>query len=194
MTDYTDVPTVTTLHGEAERTQQALDMLAAGGTMSNFTVAPPPPTVPGAPAPIMMAVNIQVTEPLSAELLTALNDWLTTRLAAIIVELSTYDVGPPPPPITDPPINTAAPVVTQVDPDLLSTTGTWDNEPTIFAYQWARDDGTVIGGNYMNYPITFADVGSTITCTVTATNHIGPTTGPPSTGVVVTPPSTVTRS
>ena len=42
MTDYTDIPTVTTLHGEAERTQQALDMLAAGGTMTNFTVTPPP--------------------------------------------------------------------------------------------------------------------------------------------------------
>ena len=51
MTDYTDVPTVTTLHGEAERTQQAMDMLAAGGTMTNFTIAPPPATG-GAPPPI----------------------------------------------------------------------------------------------------------------------------------------------
>lgn len=188
MTDYTDIPTVTALHGEAERTQQALDMLAAGGTMSNFTVAPPVNITPGAPAPMMMAVSIQVTEPLSAELVTALNDWLNTRLSNIITELATYDVGPPPPPITDPPVNTAAPVVTQVDPNLVSTTGTWDNSPTSYVYQWTKDDGMAIGGNYMNYPITFADVGSTITCTVTATNNIGSTTGPPSNSVIVTSP------
>lgn len=188
MTDYTDVPTVTTLHGEAERTQQALDMLAAGGTMSMFTIAPPP-YIAGAPPPgvNMMTVQISVTEPISAEMVTALNDWLTTRLANIVTELDTYGVGPPPPPITNPPVNTAAPVVTQVDPNLVATTGTWDNSPTSYVYQWEKG-GTVIGGNYMNYPISFADVGSTITCTVTATNNIGSTQGPPSNDVVVTSP------
>ena len=60
-----------------------------------------------------MAVQIQVTEPLSAELMTALNDWLTTRLTNIIDELATYDVGPPPPAPTAPPVNTMAPVVEQ---------------------------------------------------------------------------------
>jgi hypothetical protein len=192
MTDYTDVPAVTSLHDEAERTQQALDMLAAGGTMSTFTIAPPTNTTPGAPA-LMMAVQIQVTDPISPEMETALNDWLNTRLSNIVAELATYGVGPPPPPITDPPVNTVAPVVTQVDPNLTCTTGTWDNDPSSYSYQWAKDDGTLIGGNYMNYPITFADVGTTITCTVTATNTIGSTQGPPSNGVVVTSPATVTR-
>lgn len=135
-----------------------------------------------------MAVQIQVTEPLSAEFLTALNDWLTTRQTNIVAELATYDVSPPPPPVTNPPVNTAAPVVAQVDPNLTCTTGTWDNAPASYAYQWSKDDGTIIGGNYMNYPIAFADVGAVISCTVTATNAIGATQGPPSNSVTVTAP------
>jgi hypothetical protein len=175
------------LHGEAERTQQALDMLAAGGTMSMFTIAPPLSTTPGAPA-MMMAVQIQVTDPISAEMITALNDWLNTRMSNIVADLASYGVGPPPPPITDPPVNTAAPVVTQDGSNLTSTTGTWDNAPSSYSYQWARDDGTLIGGNFMNYAIMMADVGTTITCTVSATNNFGTTQGPPSNGVVVTTP------
>lgn len=194
MTDYSDVPTVSTLHGEAERTQQAMDMLAAGGTMSSFVVAPPPvpPSSPGSSptsGPMQMSVGISVTEPLSNEMITALNDWLTARLGNIVAELATYDVGPPPPPITDPPANTVVPVVTQVDPNLVCDTGTWDNSPSSYSYQWAKDGTPIVGPNLSTYPIAFADVGTTITCIVTATNAIGSTESPLSNGVVVVAPA-----
>ena len=186
MTDYSDIPAVTTLHGEAERTQQALDMLNAGGTMTNFTIAPPPASGGVPPPSGMMAVQIQVTEPLSAEMITALNDWLTTRLANIIDELATYDVGPPPPPPTAPPVNTVAPVVEQVGSNLTCTTGIWDGMPTSFTYQW--NGGSNASTNSPTYVIALADVGNTINCTVSATNTIGTTQGPPSNDVVVTSP------
>ena len=189
MTDYADIPTVTTLHGEAERTQQALDMLDAGGTMSSFVITPPPPDPSGGPTgSMMMSVNINVTEPLSDEMINALNDWLTTRLGNIVDELATYDVGPPPPPITDPPVNVTAPYCEQDGSNLTCTMGTWDNKPISYSYQWAVDDGTSIGGNMPTYSIAFADVGLTIGCTVTATNNIGSTIGPPSNGMTVVAP------
>lgn len=192
MTDYVDVPTVSALHGEAERTQQAIDMLASGGTMSNFTVAPPPPDPSGVPSPMMMSVNIQVTEPLSAELLTALNDWLTARLAKIVDELATYDIGPPPPPVTDPPVNVTVPYCEQSGPNLTCTMGNWDNmqqDPHSYAYTWKKEDGTMVGTNAPTYAVAFADVGVTFTCTVSATNKIGTTEGPPSNSVTVVAPA-----
>jgi hypothetical protein len=140
---------------------------------------------------MMMSVNIQVTEPLSDEMINALNDWLTTRQQNIVDELATYDVGPPPPPITDPPENVDVPYVEQAGNNLTCTMGNWNNmqqSPATYAYQWAKDDGTLIGTNASLYPISFADVGQTIGCTVTASNAIGTTTAPPSNSVVVTAP------
>jgi hypothetical protein len=193
MTDYSDVPTVTTLHGESERTQQAMTMLDNGGTMSNFTISPPPPPTDsnGVPIPTpitMMAVTINVTEPLSDELMTALNDWLVTRQQNIVDELATYDVGPPPPPITDPPSNVTAPLAEQSGSNLTCTMGTWDNEPSSYTYVWSREDGS-FAGSAATYPIAFADVGVTFSCVVTATNTIGTTQGPPSNSVTVVSPS-----
>lgn len=195
MTDYADIPTVNTLYGEQERTQQAMDMLAAGGTMTSFTIAPPPPPTTGgtpAPSPMAMSVSIQVTEPISDEMLTALNDWLTARQQNIIDELATYEVGPPPPPITDPPVNRDVPYAEQQNTVLNCTMGNWDNMQATgasYAYLWKKDDGTAVG-TAANYPIAFADVGSTFSCVVTATNAIGSTTAPPSNSVtVVSPPS-----
>jgi hypothetical protein len=188
MTDYADVPAVTALHGEAERVQQAISILAAGGTMSIFTVTPPPPE-PGVMLPVVMAVSISVVDPISAEMVTALNNWLTTRLATITDELATYDVTAPPPPLTDPPGNIDPPVVAQDASNLTSTDGTWSNTPTSFTYQWARDDGGTITSSSPSYPILFADIGVTFTCTVSASNQIGTTIGPPSNSVtVVSPP------
>jgi hypothetical protein len=191
MTDYVDIPTVTTLHGEQERTQQAIDLLAAGGTMTSFTVAPPsvPSGAASPPNTMMMSVQISVTEPISEEMVTALNDWLTTRQQNIIDELAIYDVGPPPPPVTDPPVNTLTPVATQDVNNLTCTTGNWNNSPTSFTYQWSNHNGPVMGATYPSYAITFNDVGVGFTCTVTAINNIGSTVAPLSNNVVVVAPS-----
>jgi hypothetical protein len=42
-----------------------------------------------------------------------------------------------------------------------------------FSYQWKRNDGTVIGANLRTYLLQTADVGSTITVTVTSTGNSG---------------------
>src|SRR3954453_7598122 len=99
---------------------------------------------------------------------------------------------PPPPPGTSSPVIGFV-GVSEVGADYTCTSGAWiGNNPT-FAYQWLRD-GTPIGGatrdNYVTVP---ADVGTLITCRVTATDNTGsasedsdaesPNGAPPTTGV-----------
>ena len=75
------------------------------------------------------------------------------------------------------PINTVAPVIsgtTALGSVLTSTTGTWINSPTSFAYQWKRGT-TNIGTNSSTYTLVAADSNAAITCVVTATNVSGST-------------------
>lgn len=76
-----------------------------------------------------------------------------------------------------PPGNTVAPAVTgnAIEGQTLScTTGTWSNSPTSYAYQWKRG-ATNVGTGSATYVLVAADIGSTMTCTVTATNSEGST-------------------
>ena len=78
---------------------------------------------------------------------------------------------------TSVPINTVAPVIsgsTALSSVLTSTTGTWINSPTSFAYQWKRG-ATNIGTNSSTYTLVAADSNAAITCVVTATNASGST-------------------
>jgi hypothetical protein len=75
------------------------------------------------------------------------------------------------------PANTVAPVAsgsTTVGSTLTTTDGTWTgNPPPSFGYQWRRagvDIGGAIASTYVTQP---ADVGSVVTCRVTATNVVG---------------------
>jgi hypothetical protein len=73
------------------------------------------------------------------------------------------------------PVNTVAPAVTgtaQVRNDLTCSTGTWSGPPTSYSYQWKRG-ATNVGTNSNTYTLVAADVGSTMTCVVTATNSLG---------------------
>jgi surface protein len=75
------------------------------------------------------------------------------------------------------PVNTAAPVIsgaTTLGSVLTSTTGTWNNSPSSFAYQWKRG-ATNIGTNANTYTLVAADSSAAITCVVTATNASGST-------------------
>jgi hypothetical protein len=89
---------------------------------------------------------------------------------------------------TAPPANVDVPHVTQDDAVLNCTMGNWQGTPTAYAYQWQRG-GVDIGDGTTPYTVTPADVGTTVTCIVTATNANGSTAAPPSNGVVVTEPS-----
>ena len=80
------------------------------------------------------------------------------------------------------PANTAVPTIsgtTTFGETLTSTTGSWSNTPTSYAYQWSRS--ATSGGSYTNisgatnstYRLMAADVGQYLKSTVTATNVSG---------------------
>jgi hypothetical protein len=64
---------------------------------------------------------------------------------------------------------------------LQATRGSWANAPTSFAYAWLRCDSTgddcstITGATRTSYALQVADVGSTVTVAVTATNTEGST-------------------
>lgn len=76
------------------------------------------------------------------------------------------------------PVNTSAPVVSGTAREgstLSCSTGSWDNEPTSYSYQWYYADGDVaiIGATSSSYLVQAGDVGEEIYCVVTATNAGG---------------------
>lgn len=74
------------------------------------------------------------------------------------------------------PSNTGAPIVsgsTVEGQTLTSSQGTWANNPTGFAYVWKRSGTPIVGATASTYLLVSADVGSTLTCTVTASNSAG---------------------
>ncbi len=74
-----------------------------------------------------------------------------------------------------PPVNSVAPAITgnaYVGSTLTCSTGTWLNNPLTYSYQWKRGV-TNVGTDQNTYAPVTGDIGSTITCTVTATNSAG---------------------
>jgi hypothetical protein len=99
------------------------------------------------------------------------------------------------------PANTAVPVISTpsgltVGSIITVSNGSWTNTPT-YGFQWKRNTTIIAGATNANYTLVTADVGDTLTCTVTATNAVGSsaiTTA--ATGVITPvtglPPSTAT--
>ncbi|MDQ6867126.1 MAG: hypothetical protein M3178_01420 [Pseudomonadota bacterium] len=86
---------------------------------------------------------------------------------------ATSTVIPAPPAV---PVNTALPTISgtpQVGQTLTATNGTWTNSPTSFAYQWNRAGGAISGATASTYVPVAADVGNTLTVSVTAANGSG---------------------
>lgn len=89
-------------------------------------------------------------------------------------------------PAAQAPVVQSAPVVSgDANPGavLVCSDGTWSNSPTSFSKEWLRG-GTVVGTG-SQYGVSGADVGSQLTCRVTATNGQG--TSAASTSNAVTP-------
>lgn len=84
-----------------------------------------------------------------------------------------------PPPLggADAPVNTAPPVLSTSSSGgvltLTTTTGTWTNMPTSYAYRWTRDGATIAGAAQASYVTAAADNGSSVAALVTATNAAG---------------------
>lgn len=75
------------------------------------------------------------------------------------------------------PVNTIAPLVTGsgvTGQTLSTTTGTWTGTaPITYAYQWKRDNTTIIGATSSTYLLVTADENKAVKCTITATNIAG---------------------
>jgi surface protein len=74
------------------------------------------------------------------------------------------------------PVHTVAPVIsgtTTLGSTLTSTTGTWTNSPTSYAYQWNRNSSPIPSATTSTYVLVSADSAAGITCVVTATNVLG---------------------
>lgn len=75
-----------------------------------------------------------------------------------------------------PPVSTVAPVVSgtnTVGSTLTTTTGTFSNSPTSYAYEWQRDGAPIAGATASTYTLATADVGKSIRSRVVATNAGG---------------------
>lgn len=76
------------------------------------------------------------------------------------------------------PINTVLPAISGSvvqGQTLTCSDGTWSASPTGYAYQWKRGASAISGATSATYDLVAADIGSNISCTVTATNGIGST-------------------
>lgn len=71
------------------------------------------------------------------------------------------------------PVNSVLPAITGTTTEgqtLTCSNGTWSNTPDAYAFQWNRNGSPIIGANANTRVLAAADVGATLTCTVTATN------------------------
>jgi beta-glucanase (GH16 family) len=78
-----------------------------------------------------------------------------------------------------PPENNAPPVISgtaYVSDTLSVTSGTWTGNPTSYTYQWLRSGALISGATTVSYAPTTYDVGSVLSCTVSATNASGTAT------------------
>ena len=76
------------------------------------------------------------------------------------------------------PVNTVAPAITgtaQNGETVTSSKGIWTGTlPITYAFQWKRDNVNItLNGQMQSYKLVNADVGTNITCQVTATNSFG---------------------
>ncbi|MCK8779080.1 hypothetical protein M0654_03680 [Rhizobium sp. NTR19] len=72
------------------------------------------------------------------------------------------------------PKNTVLPAITGTPTEgetLTCSTGTWTNTPDAYAYQWLRAGVPIAGATASTRVLDAADVGSAMSCTVTATNE-----------------------
>jgi hypothetical protein len=89
------------------------------------------------------------------------------------------------------PQNTALPLVTgtpTVGDKLACSSGGWSNSPTGYAYQWGRNGTPIAGATGSTYTVQTIDEGSTLTCTVTASNAVGKTAATSAAVSVSVPP------
>lgn len=93
--------------------------------------------------------------------------------------------------VLNPPANTVPPSITpaatpNVGDTLSLTSGTWTGYGYTTTYQWKRGGTAIAGATASTYKLVLADVGQTITCSVTRTNIRGAATATTSPTAAVT--------
>jgi hypothetical protein len=83
---------------------------------------------------------------------------------------SLYEAFPATPAVTAAPALTGAALVGSA---LTCSQGSWSHEPTYLLYQWLRSGTVIAGQTGSTYTLQTADLGSSITCSVTAGNGAG---------------------
>lgn len=79
-------------------------------------------------------------------------------------------------PVEDVPVNTVIPAITGTAQEgelLTCSTGTWNNVPTGYTYQWLLDGVEIVAATSSTYTPVTGDVGGVLTCEVTASNAVG---------------------
>jgi hypothetical protein len=74
------------------------------------------------------------------------------------------------------PLNTtppSLPTAAHVGDTISCDPGAWSGSPSSFEFQWLRDGSVIPGATASNYVVTSDDVGTSITCRVTATSNAG---------------------
>lgn len=128
--------------------------IQGGPTRPVYVVTDNRPTQGNTPVPVVLATGAQASRVLAGP--------------AIPVVVVSGSLNPAP-------INTVLPVISGTMGTLSATNGTWTNSPSSFAYQWKRNGVDIGGATASTYVIVTADIGTTLTVAVTATNASGST-------------------
>ena len=73
-------------------------------------------------------------------------------------------------------VSTVAPQITgtaTAGQTLTCSEGSWAPQADAFSYQWLRGGAPIAGANATSYTVQIADVGSSVSCQVTAKNATG---------------------
>src|SRR3954454_21714692 len=101
-----------------------------------------------------------------------------TRIAiATLVGVLGLAVAAPAAQAVGEPVNVLPPSISgsaQQGQTVTCSTGTWVPAPTSYAYAWQRDGSAIGGATSSSYDLTAGDVGHLVTCTVVASNGVGP--------------------
>lgn len=102
--------------------------------------------------------------------------WTYGDYTGFNVAWSTELRASPAPVIIALPANTVAPAITGnqwTGQTVTCSTGTWTGTPSGYAYQWKRNGTNISGATSSTYVLQAADEGTSVKCTVTASNTAG---------------------